>query len=243
MTAASSLRRFASVAPTGAGVAISALHPAHRSGRTIFPSRVFDSDEVQRVLKDGHQQRKIGRTVQKGPRRGWPIFTLTLEERATCPRTCAAWAFCYGNGMQAAERLTAGPALEAALWLELAALQDQHPGGFLVRLHILGDFYSLAYVRLWTAALNCFPALHVFGFTARCPETDEIGAALYDLASRAWDRFAVRFSGAEGPVMASRIGDHDAEAVMCPAQTGASDCCATCMLCVSSQRSILFRRH
>jgi hypothetical protein len=142
MVAASSLRRFGTVAPTGAGVAISPLHPAHRSGRTIFTSRVFDPDEVQRVLKDGHQSRKIGRVVQKGHRRGWPIYTLTLEERATCPRTCSAWSFCYGNNMQAAERIVAGPDMEAALWSELAALQAAHPAGYLVRLHVLGDFYS-----------------------------------------------------------------------------------------------------
>jgi hypothetical protein len=243
MTTASTLRRFGSVAPTGHGVAISALHPAHRTARTIFPSRVFDPSEVQRVLKTGHQQRKIGKTVMKGPRRGWPIFTLTLEERATCPRTCKAWAFCFGNGMQAAERIVAGAELEEALTRELAALQRAHPAGFMIRLHILGDFYSLDYVRFWTDALEQFPALHVFGFTARCPKTTEIGRALHDLASRAWDRFAVRFSGAEGPVMASRIGEDDPEAILCPAQTGASDCCATCMLCVHSDRSILFRRH
>lgn len=243
MTTASTLRRFGSVAPTGHGIAISALHPAHRSGRSIFPSRVYDPDEVGRVLKDGHQQRKIGRTVQKGPRRGWPIFTLTLEERATCPRRCAAWAFCYGNGMQAAERIVAGPALEGALWRELAALQAAHPAGFLIRLHILGDFYSLAYVEMWARALDVFPALHVFGFTARDPVDDEIGAALWDLATSTWDRFAIRFSGQSGPLFASRIGDDDPDAITCPAQTGATDCCATCMLCVHSQRSIAFRRH
>jgi len=245
MTAPSVLRRFAGpLAPSGHGVTLSALHPAHRSGRTIFPSRVYDPDEVDRLLKDGHQSRKIGKIVQKGPRRGWPIYTLTLEERATCPRRCAAWSFCYGNNMQAAERIVAGEALERRLEGELAALQVRHPDGFLVRLHILGDFYSLDYVRLWSRAIDRLPALHVFGFTARCPEGDPIGRALLALASLAWDRFALRFSGAEGPVMASRISDDgDPEAIACPAQSGATDCCATCGLCWQSNRSIAFRRH
>jgi len=237
------LHRHAGAKPTGNAVAISALHPAFRSGRSIFPSRVFDPEEVQRVLKTGHQSRKIGKVVVKGPRRGWPIFTLTLEERATCPATCKAWGICYGNGMQAAERIVAGGALEAQLWRELAALQAKHPSGFMVRLHVLGDFYSLNYVDMWERALEAFPALHVFGFTARDPEADPIGAALLKLVAGCWERFAVRFSGMEGPVWASRIGDDDPEAVLCPAQTGASDCCATCMLCIHSQRSILFRRH
>lgn len=239
----STLRRFASVEPTGQGVVISALHPAYRSGRTIFPSRVFDVDEVQRLLKDGHQQRKIGKVVQKGPRRGWPIFTLTLEERATCPRSCVAWSFCYGNAMHAAERIAAGDDMLPALWQELADLEADNPGGFLVRLHILGDFFSELYVDFWRQALDAFPALHVFGFTARDPAEDPIGASLFDLAMSEWERFAIRFSGMAGPLWASRIGDDDQEAIACPAQTGATSCCATCSLCWQSQRSILFRRH
>lgn len=248
MVAASSLRRFGTATKRRdkhhAGVVLNALNPAYRTGRTIFPSRVFDPDEVQRVLKTGHQSRKIGKSVQKGPRRGWPIFTLTLEERATCPRTCKAWAFCYGNSMQAAERLVAGPALEEALWDELLALQFAHPGGFMVRLHVLGDFYSLGYVRLWERALKAFPALHVFGFTARQP-SEEIGHLLWTMTEVDWDRFAIRFSGLNSPLKASVLqGDiPPIQAIPCPAQTGATDCCATCALCWSSDRSISFARH
>lgn len=243
MTHTQSLRRFASPALGGDGVTISRLHPAHCYGRTIFSSRVYDPDEVARVLKDGHQSRKIGKTVTKGPRRGWPIFTLTLEERATCPRTCVAWAYCYGNNMHAAERIVAGVELEQAIWDELEALQHDHPGGFMVRLHILGDFYSTGYVDLWRRALDAFPALHVFGFTARDRDADPIGSAVFALAMDDWDRFAVRFSGAAGKLWASRIGHDDPDAVACPAQTGASECCASCMLCIHSQRSISFARH
>jgi hypothetical protein len=130
MTAAATLRRHATVKASGNGVSIGALHPAYRTGRSIFPSRVFDPDEVQRVLKDGHQSRKIGKFVTKGRYKGFFIYTLTLEERATCPATCKAWAFCFGNNMQAAERITSGPALEAALWEELASLQAKHPAAF-----------------------------------------------------------------------------------------------------------------
>lgn len=242
----SAQRRFEAVHPDGSGVSIGPLNPAWRSGRTIFTSRVFDPDEVQRVLKTGHQSRKIGKMVMKGHRRGWTIFTLTLEERATCPRSCAAWGICYGNGMHAAERIVAGPALELALWGELAALQAAHPRGFMVRLHILGDFYSEAYVRLWADALAMFPALHVFGFTARAPGT-AIGDAINVLVRTRWVRFAVRFSGRPGADFASRViadgRGSDAMAITCPAQLGKTDCCATCALCWQSTRSIAFLRH
>lgn len=237
----SSLRRHPSVKPDGHGVVIGALHPAYRSGRTIFPSRVFDPSEVRRVLKTGHQNRKIGREVRKGPRRGWPIYMLTLEERATCPRSCQAWGFCYGNQSQASERIVAGAELEAALWSELAELQRRHPTGFMVRLHILGDFYSCAYVEMWERALAAFPALHVFGFTARDP-AGEIGQAVLAITGHQWERFAIRFSGMPGPIMAARLGD-DPDAVTCPAQLEKTDCCATCALCWQSDRSIAFRRH
>jgi hypothetical protein len=246
MVAASVLRRHKTTHGRQAHghmpVMLSALHPANRHARSIFTSRVFDPSEVVRVLKTGHQSRKIGKFVTKGPRRGWPLFTLTLEERVTCPRSCKAWAFCYGNSMQAAERIVAGPELEEALWNELLALQFAHPGGFMVRLHVLGDFYSPAYVRLWQRALQAFPALHVFGFTARLPGT-EIGDALLAL-TRQWDRFAIRFSGFDGPELGSQLmPDAHPRAIPCPAQTDATDCCATCGLCWQSRRSIAFTKH
>lgn len=243
MTTAATLRRFGKP-KTVRPIVLSALHPAHRSGRSIFPTRVFDPDEVQRVLKTGHQSRKIGKVVMKGARRGWPIYTLTLEERATCPRTCRAWAFCYGNSMQAAERIVAGPAFEDALMRELVDLQLRHPGGFMVRLHILGDFYSTDYVALWEGALKTLPALHVFGFTARQTGTP-IGDYVARLADQQWARFAVRLSGSPSPEKASILqGDEGSEgAIACPAQTDATDCCATCGLCWQSTRSIAFARH
>jgi hypothetical protein len=248
MVAASVLRRHQTphkardrgIAP----VTLSALDPAYRTGRSMFPSRVFDPIEVARVLKDGHQSRKIGKFVAKGPRRGWPIYTLTLEERATCPRDCKAWAFCYGNSMQAAERITAGAELEEALWNELLALQFAHPGGFMIRLHVLGDFYSATYVKLWARALKAFPALHVFGFTAHDRESP-IGSLLYAMAIADWQRFAIRFSGLRDATLGSQLQpDVHPDAIPCPAQTGATDAAApACVLCWHSRRSISFAKH
>lgn len=239
-----SQRRFSAPKAKGRGVTLNVMHPAHRAGRSIFPSRVFDVDEVVRVLKSGHQSAKIGKVVAKGHLRGAPIFTLTLEERATCPRTCAAWAYCYGNNMQAAERIVAGPVLEAALWHELGALQAMFPAGFLVRLHVLGDFYSLAYVDLWRRALDEFPALYVFGFTARQIGT-VIGDAIVAIATAEWRRFAVRVSGLAADRGGALVVDGVAGGigVSCPAQNDLTDCCATCALCWQSDVTIQFRRH
>lgn len=244
---ASVLRRFESIAPGGGrALTLAATHPSVRGARTVYPSRVYDPGEVSRVLKTGHQSRKIGKTVTKGPRRGWPIFTLTLEERASCPRTCLEWQHCYGNNMQAAERIVHGGELIDALALELAALQAAHPRGFLVRLHVLGDFWSAGYAAAWATWLGQFPALHVFGFTAHGPSSP-IGRTIAGVGlTFGWSRWAIRFSGAPHELHASRViaaGETDDAAVLCPAQTGATDCCATCGLCWQSERSIAFRAH
>lgn len=240
-------RRFGTIAPSGRGVVLSAMHPAVRSARSLFPSRVFDADEVGRVLKDGHQSRKIGRTITKGARKGWPIFTLTLEERATCPASCAAYSVCYGNNMQAAERIEHGPALLVALERELGELAVRHPQGFLVRLHVLGDFYSEEYVEFWQRMLHAIPALHIFGFTAHLPSSVIGRRVALVMCNLGWKRFAIRFSGLPHELHAAVLletGEAPSEGVIvCPAQTRATDCCATCGLCWHSERSIGFRRH
>jgi hypothetical protein len=81
---------------------------------------------------------------------------------------------------------------------ELADLQAQHPSGFLVRLHVLGDFYSVDYAELWAEALEAYPALHIFGYTARDPQSD-IGQVVCQMLGVWPERFHIRFSGWNGP--------------------------------------------
>lgn len=242
------LRRFDTIKPGGRAVTLAADHPAVIEGRPLFPARVVPVSEVKNILVSGANGRKIGRKVMKGPRYGWPIYMLTLPERSTCPPTCQAYAACYGNGMNWAKRIKPDAAFEAALWTAIETLQAKHPAGFLVRLHILGDFYSEGYVDLINRALDAFPAFHAFGFTARDPDTDPIGSALWAITEVRWDRFTIRFSGKPGGYRASRVIDlhaKDPEAVTCPAQNGQTDCCATCGLCFhpSHDGSIAFWKH
>ena len=229
----------------GSSFILDAAHPAVVEGRTLFPTRVIEADAVARVLKSGEHQRKIGDRVMKGRWRGYPIYTLTLEERASCPRSCEQWRSCYGNRMRWPLRHRAGPALERAIETDLAGLQARHPGGFVVRLHILGDFYSLDYVRAWARRLDRFPALRVYGYTARGLDAP-IGIYLRALSARRWDRFAVRFSGAglaERSAIVVGAEANAGDAIVCPAQTGRSACCATCGLCWGTRRNIAFLQH
>jgi hypothetical protein len=246
MTAGGPLRRFASIKPDGGSLILGDQHPAVTEGRTIFPTTVnpVGHPKLQRLLKSGHNSRKIGAQVRKGHWRGFPIFTLTLQERATCPRTCEVWNSCYGNRMPYAQRIAHGPAFEAALWDELADKQREHPDGFVIRLHILGDFYSVDYAELWGEALESYPALHLFGYTAHT-YAGPIGEVIAGLNGMHPDRCAFRFSGHDGPSYGSVVvGSADAtEHLICPAQTGGTDCCATCALCWHSTRTIAFLRH
>lgn len=242
--APSRLRRFDHPKGTRGGRTLPIDHPAILESRTLFPKSRKQPVEV-RLLKSGHNSSKIGKQVTKGKWRGMPIYTLTLEERATCPATCGNWFDCYGNSMHWAHRIGHGPEFERLLRIELDALQKQHRGGFVVRLHVLGDFYSLPYVALWLRALIDLPALRVFGYTARDPHADPIGAALWKIATYHFDRFALRFSGVDLPKRGAVTIAKGAASkhVVCPAQTGKTECCGTCGFCWASQRTIAFEKH
>lgn len=221
---------------------------AFDEARTIFVSTVVDVAGLNNLLVSGDNSRKIGGMIEKGPARGFPIFTLTLEERKTCP-VCAHWRSCYGNNMHHAKRVRHGPEFEERLALELALLQSRYPRGFAIRLHVLGDFYSVEYVRLWESFLARFPAMFVFGFSARWRRDDPIAVALVDLVLREWDegRFRVRFSDAPVDECSTVSIEHPrqapADAIICPAQTGRTESCGTCGLCWHTKRRIAFLQH
>lgn len=238
------LRRFFDHRPPDNPSVLAPGHPAAIEARTRYPATVKDAKHWVRVFKSGGENRKIGAQVTKGRWKGMPVFTLGLEERATCPRSCRQWLDCYGNKMPFTARFRAGAVLERQIGTELRNLQRCHPGGFVIRLHVVGDFYDFAYTLKWSAWLRRFPALRVFGYTARDPDTDPVGALLWYLAETHWDRFAMRFSN--GPVFTSRAAVVDRAgkgALVCPAQTGRTDCCGTCALCWQSRRDITFLRH
>lgn len=216
-------------------------NPALTEARTIFPSRVIPPD--QNVLKTGDNQRKLGKVITKGRWKGFPVFSLTLQERATCPTTCAMWRGCYANNMGHAKRYEHGPDLVQQIWRELAVLQVRYPGGFVVRLHVVGDFYSVAYVNSWEWALEEFPALHVFGYSAWTCDT-AIGQAVAKIRNRQWDRFAVRTSGAKRGLRSVVFHAKPPPGVIpCPAQEGRTASCSTCALCWQTTKAIGFKAH
>lgn len=221
--------------------------PAFAEKRTLYPATVVDAVGLNSLLVSGENSRKIGGKITKGRLAGQPIYTLTLEERATCPTSCQHWRSCYGNNMHLAKRVRHGPEFEARLEAEVAVLAFRHPAGFAVRLHVLGDFYSVGYVDLWRRLVNRHHNLFAFGFTARWEPWDPIAAALLFLVEEKWHRFAIRFSNAPVDECSTVSIEHPIQrppdAIVCPAQTGKTESCGTCGLCWHSRRRIAFLQH
>lgn len=220
-------------------------HAAVVEGRTLFPTTVVDPFPGARPLIAGINSRKIGSHVTKGPWSGLPIFTLTLEERKTCPRTCQQWRSCYGNKMHYAKRWNVfHKNFEQQLLAQIALLVNANPKGIVVRLHVLGDFVTAKYARFWHFLLCNFPELRVFGYTAYHPSSPK-GREVENMNARFPDRCAIRFSGIEAAVV-KKDDKLPRDFIVCPAQTNKTDCCGTCGLCWSPaarDKTIAFIEH
>jgi len=244
------LRRFESFAVEPDKVqAMVPSDPAAVEGRTRFPSTVVAPEDSPRLLVSGQNHRKLGHRATKGPWRGIPIYALTLEERATCPRTCHHWLDCYGNAMHWSRRHKHGDALVARLRDEVEVLHKKH-GRLAVRLHVLGDFYSQGYAREWLWMLNDYAGLHLFGFTAhheRSPVGDVVNAMNHLFEGRCAIRFSHTVSGPGRAITIDQKARGKIDAgIVCPAQTGDTECCATCGLCwapAAHDETIVFIRH
>lgn len=223
--------------------------PFVEQGRTKFPSRVFRPDRVTALLVSGHSNVKIGRDVRKGKLRGYWIYTLSLEERATCPRTCTHWQNCYGNNMPFAKRVDhTAPDFLPRLEQEIKALLAvRGRKGILIRLHALGDFYSEMYVAFWWRMLETYPNLAVYGYTARSTFLDPIGVDIEAMNAKFGFRCMIRESDGGWPGMSTiSISTPEAcpaDAFICPEQTGQTRCCATCAACWSTTKNVAFLDH
>jgi len=203
-----------------------------------------------RVLKQVSNKKLAGKgglpVIQKGRFKGYVVHTLTLEERATCPRHCHHWDTCYGNNMPFAHRLEHGPELEQRIAEEIEELCATYRG-VIVRLHVLGDFYSVPYVMLWDQLLSDHDNLAVWGYTAH-HHAHGIGLLIKTVRDKHGERWSVRFSGNVVELFSANSLDVEKPvpgvSFACPEQTGDTKSCATCALCWSApDRRVLFATH
>ncbi|MFV0512521.1 MAG: hypothetical protein ACK5MY_02625 [Jhaorihella sp.] len=207
--------------------------------RTRYPSTIRAPDHS--MLKPGVNNKKLGGRVTVGPLRNAVLYSLSLEERRTCPTACLMWDKCYGNNMPFAHRYDhTSPDFLAKLSAGVAELCDSYKR-VLIRLHVLGDFYSIDYVRFWGDSLERHPELHLFGYTAHAPDSD-IGRTLHQISTAwGWHRCAIRFSGWGGS-RGAVVGRPDV-GFTCPEQTGKVKSCAQCGACWNGEDPVNFKEH
>ena len=167
-----------------------------------------------------------------------PVGNREVIGVKTCTNTMVASGLfthnCYGNNMPFANRIDhTHPLFFQTLTSELKFLSTKHASGFVVRLHVLGDFFSVKYVKYWERKLRELPSMRLFGYTH---QRGKIGEAIEALNQ---DRCWIRFSDRGGPMSANVNG----EGIQCPEQTGKTESCLTCALCWSHPQPIKFLGH
>ena len=198
------------------------------------------------VLKPGRNNKKLGYKITKGKHKGKYLYSLTLTERDTCPTSCHHWDDCYGNNMPFAHRFQHGKELEGKLSYEIGELVRKHDKGILVRLHVLGDFYSPEYVFHWSMLLDKYPTLAVYGYTARYDDSTASAIALSDMVHG--DRWDIRYSKNKDysdAVQFTYAADESfsGDFFDCPEQTGQVDSCADCAACWQTTKTVRFKSH
>lgn len=224
-------------------------NPSIEKGRSLFYRRGV-KPVSDHVLVSGHNNVKIGRDVRKGKRfRGYWIYTLTLEERATCPRSCDHWQTCYGNNMPFAKRIDHrnSKKLQAAIEKNIQGeLGKRGRAGILIRLHALGDFFSIEYVKFWVLMLIKYDRLAIFGYTAHLPNTP-IGKIIQEVRNLFGFRFSIRVSNDSSSSLWSTRTTVQSftskDAIQCPEQVGLTAGCGKCGLCWNTDRNIAFIQH
>ncbi len=201
-------------------------------------------------LKSVEHNGKVGKgkkIIRMSRWKGMPMFSLTLEERQTCPSSCFHWDDCYGNTMFYANRQSVKD-ITLRIFNQLVELEKKYPKGFVIRLHILGDFFSYEYVKFWEECLETFPMLTVFGYSARIGKDndEDIFEALKDLRYKYLDRWFVRFSTnktGRGKLIYAADENFKGKGFGCPEMTGMTESCLTCMACLTTKKTVIFPTH
>lgn len=226
-------------------------HNAIVNSTTLYQKNIYDVRQYPHKVIKPSTNGKLGRKVTKGKLKSFPIYTLTLVERETCTNACEHWTDCFGNNMPFGHRFkTVG--LMPRIKKELDVLDNKHPKGYLLRLHILGDFYSVNYVKFWAKQLAVRPELNIYGYSRHHygPKnldkwSRNIGQALLDVRnSIGFERFAVRFSTLPEDVLSANTEHNTAPAsITCPVQLDKTENCGTCTLCWTVKKPITFLDH
>ena len=226
-------------------------HKAIVNATTLYNGSKFTIRDVtnykHRVLK-ASTNIKLGKKVTKGKLKGMKMYTLTLIERETCTDECEHYTDCFGNNMHVAHRFEVNDAFMLRLESDIHATAVANPDGFLVRLHILGDFQSVEYTLFWERMMIHYPNLHVYGYSrnhidSKYSHVRDIAKELIRLRSKYQERWAVRFSNKLDQEYSANSRDITDKGITCLAQVKTDVSCSDCTLCWSSKKAIGFITH
>ena len=218
---------------------------------TIYPKSIKTPvGHKFKLLKPGSNNKKLGNIVTAKKWTGKRMFSLTLVERITCPESCHHWDDCYGNNMPFAHRFNTIGLLHT-LEDEVAALSKKYPEGIVIRLHVLGDFYSISYVAFWERILELYPNVCIYGYTARWYEPIQKAIAAMN---RKWsNRCVIRYSRNRAYVPNEDIlrdswkfaaeESYVGPTFTCPEQLGTLPDCASCGACWIANKTVKFLSH
>ena len=213
--------------------------------KTIKDLKDYDFNVLKLVNnKKISKDRKITQ-VQQGIFKNFTCFTLTLVERETCPSYCYHYKTCYGNHMFRSPRMSAldENLLISRLDKEIKILCSQYKG-VLIRLHILGDFFSQKYILAWFNWLKKYSNLAIFGFTALL-KSSQLGSLLNDIRKNFDKRFSIRFSNQTNVRFSANSINLEKpikqKSLICPQQLNKNVDCLNCCLCWDQpKRKIIF---
>ena len=218
---------------------------------TIYPKSIKTPvGHKFKLLKPGSNNKKLGNIVTAKKWTGKRMFSLTLVERITCPESCHHWDDCYGNNMPFAHRFNTVGLLHT-LEDEVAALSKKYPEGIVIRLHVLGDFYSISYVAFWERILELYPNVCIYGYTARWYEPIQKAIAAMN---RKWsNRCVIRYSRNRAYIPNDDIlrdswkfaaeESYVGPTFTCPEQLGTLPDCASCGACWIANKTVKFLSH
>jgi len=217
-------------------------HKAIQNMTTLYQKNVFNPKTYKFNILKPSKNKKLGKKITKGRWKGMKFYTLALVERETCDPNCEHLEDCYGNNMPFAHRFIANKWLLIRMKPELDDLDRKHPLGYVIRLHILGDFYSVEYVQWWGEQLDNRPALKIYGYS-RCHPGDPIGDAIKGLRDKHPDRFKIRFSNLLDDPLSANSETLTDKGITCPVQLEKTPSCGTCGLCWATPKPIRFLSH